>query len=214
MGSLLAIEGIDGAGKTTQAARLAQALTERGYDVLATREPGGTYIGDRIRTLLKDAVHRSRMDSLTSLLLFNAARRQWLHEVVHPALAEGKVVVTDRSYFSTLAYQGYGERLRLELVSSLCHEVMGTTHIDKVFLLDIPCEEMKRRLSARGGDRYEEMDLDFHERVRKGFLIEAAARPQLVQIIDGSRSEEEIAQELLSHALSALGAPQLKGETS
>jgi len=206
-GTFIVIEGIDGSGKTTQAINLASSLQKQGHDVLLSREPGGSALGEHIRAIVKDISNSTALDPYTSLLLFNAARRQYIKEFVLPALSSGKVVITDRFYLSTIAFQGYAEGLDLAFVKQLCMKTVEGVAPDKVFLLNITIDEMKQRLSNRQEalfDRYDQMDVSFHERVRNGYLTEQKNESDNIELIDGERSQEAIAEELLSRALTLM----------
>jgi dTMP kinase len=163
------LEGCEAVGKTTQLKLIEKALTERGYNVLTTHEPGGTTIGESIRTILLDPAHAGTIQPFTNLLLFNASRHQWMKEIVVPALAAGKIVIGDRSFLSTMVYQSYVEGLDAEFTKSVCVKAMDGVMPDKIFLLDIPIEEIRRRLTADAAEkttRYDVMDDSFHAKVR------------------------------------------------
>jgi dTMP kinase len=181
-GRFITIDGPDGGGKTTQAERLAAALRDGREDVLLTREPGGTPLGERVRELLLDA--SSSHSALADAFLFNAARAQLVGEVIGPALAAGRTVVCARFADSTLAYQGYGAGAPLEALRALAAIATDGLHPDRTILLDLPPEIGL----ARKGDeqtRFETaFDLDFHRRVRAGFLALAAAEPARFRIVD------------------------------
>lgn len=205
---LIGIEGIECAGKTTQAQRIVERLRSNGHRVLLTREPGGTAIGEQVRTILKDPAHRATMDPITNLLLFNTSRRQFVRQVVLPALLSNTHVVTDRTYLSTLAYQGYAEGLDLELVRRVCATAMTeAVRFSKIFVLDISIEEMTRRMnldSSRTADRYDQMDHAFHQRVRGGYLREAINNPAM-EVIDGSQPSDAVTEQLILKITDLLG---------
>ncbi|MBI1755152.1 dTMP kinase [Candidatus Azambacteria bacterium] len=204
MSIFIVIEGIECAGKTTQIKKVASALEAKGHKTVTMREPGSSQIGEQIRTILKDPSHKESMDPLTSLFLFNAARRQFVKEIVKPALKRGEVVLSDRFFLSTIAYQGYAEGADKEFVRSVCAKTVEGCMPKKTFLLDIGIQEMKKRLLARGGmehDRYDQMDISFHEKVREGYLTEWEKNKSLIERINGERSEEEITQDILQRIL-------------
>jgi dTMP kinase len=194
-GWFITIEGPEGAGKTTQAAALARHLEDLGLDVHTTREPGGTWLGERLRdVLLARTDSAAPTDPLTDALLFNAARRQLVTEVVRPGLEAGRTVVCARVADSTLAYQGYGAGIPLERLRSL--ELAATDGLapDLTILLDLPVEDGLARKAPGDVTRFEaEFDLAFHRRVRDGFLALAAAEPGRFAVIDASRPPADVA---------------------
>jgi dTMP kinase len=168
-------EGIEGSGKSTLLAALSQRLVSQGFDVLLTREPGGTLVGDAIRALfLKEP--DIRVSPLTEAFLVNASRAAHVEEVVRPAIAAGRLVLCDRYADSTLAYQGYGRGLDIGMLRSLCDAATGGLWPDIVFLLDLPVSHARARVNGRQGgfDRMDDESGAFHERVRAGFLHLAA----------------------------------------
>ncbi len=193
-GRLIAFEGIDTSGKTTQAHRLAARLTQAGIPVVSTGEPGGTKIGETVRGILLAREHASMLP-LSELLLFMVSRAQNTHEVIVPALAVGKTVVASRYRMSSLAYQGYGRGLDLELIRSLNERATGGLHPDLTFLIDLPADVALQRKST-GQDRIEVETLAFHHRVRDGFLRLADGRADVI-VIDGARPADEVEQEVL-----------------
>ncbi|MDR3582164.1 MAG: dTMP kinase [Candidatus Pacebacteria bacterium] len=201
------LEGCEAAGKTTQLKLIEKALTERGYNVLTTHEPGGTAIGEGIRTILLDPAHAGTIQPFTNLLLFNASRHQWMKEVVMPALAAGKIVIGDRSFLSTMVYQSYVEGLDAEFTKSVCVQAMGGVMPDKIFLLDLPVEEIRRRLSAAAEKttRYDVMDDSFHAKVREGYLAQIEKFPGLIEKMDGMAPVGEISDKIVGDIIAAVG---------
>lgn len=193
-GWFITVEGPDGAGKTTQAEALARHLRDRGLDVLLTREPGGTFLGERVRELLL-AVGGSSVatDPLTDALLFNAARRQLVVDVLRPALDAGRTVVCARFADSTLAYQGYGAGVPLEHLRGLEAVATGGLTPDLTVLLDLSAEAGLGRKGPAEITRFEGLDLAFHRRVRNGFLALAQASPKRFVVIDASRARDDVA---------------------
>jgi dTMP kinase len=194
-GWFITIEGPEGAGKTTQAAALARHLMDLGLDVHSTREPGGTWLGERLRdVLLARTDSAAPTDPLTDALLFNAARRQLVMEVIRPALESGRTVVCARFADSTLAYQGYGAGIALERLRAL--ELAATDGLvpDLTILLDLPVEAGLARKPPGDITRFEaEFDVDFHRRVRDGFRALAAAEPERFAVVDASRATGDVA---------------------
>lgn len=200
-GWFITIEGPDGAGKTTQAHRLAVHLEALGVDVLVTREPGGTWLGERLREILlarrpgDDATEVGPApDPMTDALLFNAARRQLVVEVVEPALAAGRTVVCARFADSTLAYQGYGAGVPLDRLRALEAVATDGRRPDITILLDLPVAAGLARKTSEDVTRFEaDFDQAFHERVRAGFLELAVAEPGRFVVVDAARREEDVA---------------------
>ncbi len=195
-GWFITIEGPDGSGKTTQAAALATDLASRGLDVHVTREPGGTWLGERLRdVLLARTTSAAATDPLTDALLFNAARRQLVTEVVRPALATGTTIVCARFADSTLAYQGYGAGVPLERLHVLEEAATDGLKPDLTILLDLAVEEGLARKAPGDVTRFEaEFDLAFHRRVRAGFLALAAAEPGRFAVVDAGRDSDAVAR--------------------
>ena len=189
-GIFMTLEGPDGSGKTTQIARLRQRLENEGFVVVQTREPGGTPIADRIRALILDPAHRE-MTARAEALLYMAARAQHTAELIRPALARGAVVISDRYADSTLVYQGVARGLpQAELVELNRFATEGLTP-DLTLLLDGDPERLAQRLTDRGNrDRLDSEGLEFHRRVREGFLRLAAQHPDRFRVIDGDRPPE------------------------
>ena len=196
-GQFITIEGPDGAGKTTQAARLAATLSDRGVAVRGTREPGGTTLGERIRALLL-APSTTPIDPLADALLFNAARRQLVEEVIEPSLAAGATVICARFADSTRAYQGFGGGLPLEELAALEQIATSGLQPDLTILLDLPVEIGLARKSGEEETRFETgFDIAFHRRVRNGFLAMAVAEPGRFVVVDAAEPEDAIAERIV-----------------
>ena len=200
----ITLEGIEGSGKTTQIGHMVDFLKQRGEECIVTREPGGTLIGRKIRSILLDSENHA-MDSLAELLLYMADRAQHISEVIRPALDSGKTVICDRFFDATVVYQGYARGLKMEFVQTLHKTILNDVRPDLTILLDLPPEEGLQRAwqAIHTGDRignetrFEEEDMTFHNRVREGYLSLAAAEPQRVKIIDASRDEEAIQKDIM-----------------
>ncbi len=203
-GRFITIEGPDGSGKTLQAARLATALRGRGHDVLLTREPGGTPLGDQIRDLLM-ATDGEPLDPVADALLFNAARAQHVAKVIRPALAAGRVVVCARFADSTLAYQGLGGGVDLTVLRRIVAIATGGLSPDLTLLLDLPAERGLARKTPDSHTRFETFfDLAFHRRVRDGFLALAATEPERWTVIDADREADDVFTSVLAAVLPAI----------
>jgi len=197
-GKLITFEGIDGCGKSTQMRLLEQYLTERGVAVVSTREPGGTELGKKIRSALLDGVEGS-VEPLAELLLYAADRAQHARQVIMPALAEGKVVLSDRFYDATTVYQGYARGFDLTLVNQLNELATGGLKPDLTLIFDLDVETGLKRTRRRGDeaglvarpDRLDQEPIEFHERVRKAYLEIAAREPQRFRVIPSAGPVEE-----------------------
>jgi dTMP kinase len=196
-GLFLSFEGGEALGKSVQAARLAESLEGRGRDVLLTREPGGTPFAERIRDVL---LHAREVDLSpeAQALLFSAARAQHARDVIRPALSAGRIVVADRFFDSTLAYQGYGYGADLDGLRAMTRFAVGDLVPDRTFLIDAPVAVTLARLPARQArwDRFHGDDRAFYERVREGYLRLAAAEPERFVVVDGDRSEDAVAADI------------------
>ena len=189
-GRFITFEGGEGAGKSTQARRLATALRAQGLEVLETREPGGSPGAEEIRRLLTTG-EAGRWSPMAETLLHNAARADHLRRTVRPALTAGSWVVSDRFADSTMAYQGYGQGLDRGFIAALSAAVVDGLEPALTLIFDLPVAQGLARAAARSGaeDRYERMDLSFHEALRQGFLAIAAAAPQRCVVVDAAGDE-------------------------
>ncbi len=195
-GLFITFEGTEGCGKSTQIELLAKTLRVVGYRVHMLREPGGTPVGEEIRHTLKHSKANVAMTPETELLLVNASRAQLVREIIRPALAVGEIVLSDRFYDSTTAYQGYGRGLDLSLVKGVIDFAVGDTRPDLTLFLHVPPEVSAERLLSRQStlpfirDRMEEGDKSFFMRVAKGYEAIAASEPNRVRVVDGASSIE------------------------
>ena len=201
----LTVEGVEGAGKSTFIGLLEAELAKRGIPFLRTREPGGCALGRQIRPLLLDAAQK--VDARAELFLFLADRAQHVADTIRPALARGEWVICDRYADSTIAYQGYGRGMDVELLQSLNDCATGGLWPDITFLLDLPAEVGLSRALARNGregltqseGRFEAEALAFHQRIREGFLARAARWPERFRVLDASQSPEDVAAQAKRH---------------
>ncbi len=201
-GLFVTFEGVEGCGKTTQAELLKQSLEREGHRVIFTREPGGTVVGERIRDVLLDC-RLSGMEPMAELFLYLASRAQHVRELIRPALTGGAIVVCDRFADASLAYQGAGRQIGELKVQRLNELATFGLVPDYTVLLDVPAEVgLERTLKRVGGearkDRIEKEKLDFHARVRTGYLLLAQKEPGRIAVLDGTRDREELAREILS----------------
>jgi len=198
-GKFISIEGPEGCGKTTQSDILVKYLKEKGREVILTREPGGTRVGEQIRSLVLDAKYEE-MEPLTELMLMAASRAQHVLEKIMPAVAQGKVIVCSRFTDATITYQGYGRGFNRELLKTMNSIATGGVMPDLTLLIDIDVRTGLRRAfgvekaeaKAGEGDRLESEDIGFHERVRYGYLELAKAEPERIRVIDGSGTVEQV----------------------
>jgi len=199
MSCFITFEGPDGSGKTTQLQILHRYLAQAGYPVLLVREPGGTDIGDQIRTVLHDTRNTSMLPN-AEVLLYSASRAQLVGQVIRPALEAGSLVLCDRYADATMAYQGYGHSLDLELLRAITTFATGGLRPDLVVYLDIDVETGLRRkksgFQAGQGEwnRMDQKELDFHQRARTGYLQMAAAEPERWFVLDATRSVASLQQ--------------------
>jgi dTMP kinase len=201
-GAFITLEGGEGVGKSTNLAFVAAVLRAAGHEVVTTREPGGTPLGERVRSWVLEGDHGSLSAEVETLLMF-AARAQHLDKVVRPALAAGRWVVCDRFTDATFAYQGGGRGASTSLLRSLRAEVQHGLEPDLTLLLDAPLEVGAARIAARTLDHFEREARDFFERVRAAYLDLAAAAPQRIKVIDAAQPLESV-QSRISAALEVL----------
>lgn len=208
-GLFLSFEGGEGSGKSVQAKVLTEALQKRGRDVVLTREPGGTAAGERIREIVLHA-QEIALSPEAQVLLYSTARAQNVREVIRPAIEAGKIVIADRFFDSTMAYQGYGHGVSLEQIRGVTALACGDFVPDHTFLLDIPVDIGLGRSGWRAQskwDRFEVLDPAFHERVREGYLRLAAAEPRRWAVINADRDEAAISKDVWREVDALLGAP-------
>ena len=202
MSLFITFEGIEGSGKTTQIQRLKKYLTQKGIPCKVTREPGGTPIGEKIRKILLNPDHREMVPA-TELLLYEAARTQHVKEVIKPFLEKGRVVLCDRFSDATLAYQGYGRKMDLKWIQRLNHLSSQGVRPDVTFLLDCPSDvglkraiHRNRTLKQEREERFEREEMEFHRRVRKGYLAIARKEPRRVKVIGTRQGEEKVFEKI------------------
>ena len=193
-GMFITFEGADGCGKTTQMKLLAEYLEKKGIDVVLTREPGATGLGEKVREILLN--YEGPVSDRCESFLFLADRAQNIDIIVNPAVEEGKVVLCDRHIDSTVAYQGYGRGLDIERINMLNNIATNGRKPDLTFVFDIDVETSMARV-GKEKDRMESAGKDFHNRVRQGYLELAKQEPQRIKIIDAAKSIEEIHAEVI-----------------
>jgi dTMP kinase len=214
-GTFITLEGIDGCGKTTIMTFVEDHLSRSQLPFVLTREPGGTSIGESIRKIILETANR-QMTALTELLLYAADRAQHVQEKIWPALAEGKLVISDRYADATLAYQGHGRGNDLQIVSQLIEIATGGLKPDLTIILDLEVEAAQKRLRARRAtattdlafDRLDQETLEFHERVRQAYHEMARREPDRFRMIDASGSPEDTARFVIAAIQAALEAWQ------
>jgi dTMP kinase len=216
MGFFVTFEGPEGSGKTTQIELLAEHLRTLGHDVVMTREPGGTPIGDQIRAIVH-AVENTAMVAETEILLYSASRAQLVQQVVRPALAADKVVLSDRYADSTMAYQGYGRGLELAALRQITRFATGGLEPDLTMYLDCPVEEglrRKQKAMAQSAGEWNRLDREtvaFHRRVRQGYLTLATAEPERWLVLDAGQPVESLHEEIRSAVRNALAGKVSRG---
>ena len=197
-GFFLSLEGGEGAGKSTQNRHIVEWLSARGETVLETREPGGTLVSEQIRQVLLDT-RNAGLNPTAELLMMFAARSQLVHEVILPALEEGKVIVCDRFADASYAYQGGGRQLNIDTIAAVEKIVLDDLQPDLTLLFDIPVDAGMKRVAGRGAaDRFEVESMRFFERVRQAYLDRARANPHRFRVIDASLDEQQVWQQVKS----------------
>jgi dTMP kinase len=193
----ISFEGIEGCGKSTQAKKLHEFFLSQKLDAILTREPGGTKAGEKIREILIDE-KIEKLEAKTELFLNFAARLEHVEKLIKPALAQKKIIISDRFFDSTYAYQGSAFGLDKNLIDEVKKITIGDLSPDITFLIDLPVELAFSRIEGRAGNnRYEKLGLDFHQKVRDGFLNLAKINPR-IKVIDGTKSVQEISQIIAS----------------
>ena len=197
-GLFIVMEGPDGSGKTTQINLLKEYLEEAGYECLITREPGGTVIGEEVRQLILNPEHKE-MSPVTEMLLYAASRAQLVHEVIGPALEEGKIVISDRFVDSSIVYQGIARKLGISTVSAVNAPGIGIYRPDGIFFIDLSeAEGLRRKKEQKNLDRMEQEGIDFHHMVSEGYRKVLSGRPEVMKI-DGGRSIDTIQKKFRNH---------------
>lgn len=195
-GRFITLEGVEGCGKSTQLEFVASFLHEQGKNVLSTREPGGTPVGERVREILLDN-DLPAMEAETELMLMFAARLEHVRKVILPALEAGTWVVSDRFYDASYAYQGYGRGVLLERIDKLRANSIGDLQPDLTILLDVPLEISEQRVTTRGNqDRFENEHSEFHSKVRNGYLQLAKLDKDRIYIVDAAQSLADVQREV------------------
>jgi dTMP kinase len=216
----ITFEGVEGSGKTTQIQRLKKYLTQKGIPCKVTREPGGCPISEKVRRILLNPDHR-KMVPLSELFLYEAARAQHVKEVIDPLLKKGVVVLCDRFNDATIAYQGYGRKIDLEWVKNLNRFSSQTIRPDVTFLLDCPSHlglkralRRNRTLKREKEGRFEQEKVQFHHRVRKGYLSIAKKEPNRVKLIDTRQGEEKVFERIqkIIDELIGFKRPRIQGD--
>ena len=197
-GLFIVMEGPDGSGKTTQINLLKEYLEEAGYECLITREPGGTVNGEEVRQLILNPEHKE-MSPVTEMLLYAASRAQLVHEVIGPALEEGKIVISDRFVDSSIVYQGIARKLGISTVSAVNAPGIGIYRPDGIFFIDLSeAEGLRRKKEQKNLDRMEQEGIDFHHMVSEGYRKVLSGRPEVMKI-DGGRSIDTIQKKIRNH---------------
>ena len=192
----ITLEGPEGSGKTSHIPYLVEYLREKGYTVFPTREPGGTSIGEQIREVIHD-LKNVEMHPRTETLLYQAARAQIVEQVIKPRLADGEVVISDRYYDSTIAYQGYGHQQDLDQVRALVKYATGGLVPDLTVLLDVDVEEgLRRKKKDNEWNRLDAYTVEFHQRVRAGYLEMVKAEPKRWRVVDAGQEWDKVQKEL------------------
>ncbi|ACB76606.1 dTMP kinase [Opitutus terrae] len=207
-GKLISFEGSEGSGKSTQMSMLAARLQKDGRDVVTTREPGGTEIGEQVRNII---VHNSRGDEMcaeTELLLFAAARAQLVREVIAPAMQKGSIVLSDRYLDSSTVYQGIGRNLAADPVAQINRFAVGNVMPDLTIVIDVPAEVGLARIRQRASDlpdRMERENIDFYKKVRDGYLVLAKGMADRFVVIDGTQTQDVVSKKIFAAVKERLG---------
>lgn len=200
----ITLEGIEGSGKTTQVGHMLAFLASKGLACIATREPGGTQIGKKIRAILLDPESKE-MEPLVELLLYTADRTQHVKEIILPLLSAGKTVICDRYYDATVVYQGFARGIKIDLIRELHQSILNDLKPDMTILLDLPIkiglarawQQIESGTRAGLETRFEEETLAFHEKVRSGYLELARLEPERFRVVDASRDENQVRTEII-----------------
>lgn len=196
-GLFITIEGMDGSGKTTQINVIKEYMSQKGYNVVLTREPGGTEISEKIRDLILDSAN-TKMSEVAEMLLYAAARAQVVAQLIRPAIEAGNIVICDRFVDSSYAYQGFGRGIDFDTIADVNRAAVDGMMPDITFFIDISPEiALKRRMASTGADRIEKEHMEFHMKVYSGYKRLAALYPERIKTIDGNRGVEEIAEDIL-----------------
>ncbi|QNU67177.1 dTMP kinase [Ruminiclostridium herbifermentans] len=195
-GKFITFEGTDGSGKTTQIKLLEEYLKNKGYEVVLSREPGGTKVSELIRDLILDPAN-TEIDPLTEMILYAASRAQHIAQIIKPSIEAGKIVICDRFVDSSYAYQGFGRGIDLRLIADVNRVAIDGISPDITFFLDIdPETAIKRRINATGADRIEQEKLDFHKRVYEGYKKMSLLFPDRIMTIDAEKPMDEISSQI------------------
>ncbi|MFT6106235.1 MAG: dTMP kinase [Rickettsiales bacterium] len=199
MKKFITFEGVEGSGKSTQTKMLKEYFDDKEVSSILTREPGGTRVAEEIREILVNG-GVDKMDGVCETLLNFAARRNHVEKLIKPALLKGEIVICDRFFDSTIAYQRFGQNVDPKIVNDIQEAAIGSFAPDITFLIDIDVEVSFERIKLRAdNNRYEKMDRDFHQRVRQGFLKIAKENPKRFVVIDGNQNVEKIHQDILKN---------------
>lgn len=201
----ITLEGPEGSGKTSHIPYLVEYLREKGYIVFPTREPGGTSIGEQIREVIHD-LKNVEMHPRTETLLYQAARAQIVEQVIKPRLADGEIVISDRYYDSTIAYQGYGHQQDLEQVRALVKYATGGLVPDLSILLDVDIEEgLRRKKKDNEWNRLDAYTVEFHQRVRRGYHEMVKAEPNRWAVVDAGKDWQSVQEQLRQKIMEFIG---------
>ncbi len=200
----ITLEGIEGSGKTTQIRHMVDFLQKKGHACVVTKEPGGTELGEKIRSILLNPAHQ-QIHPLTELLLYSADRIQHIQELIGPMLAQGKIIICDRFHDSTTVYQGLCRGLDRHIIEQVHRLILGGVYPDMTFLLDLPAsmglkrawKEIRAGIRPENETRFEKEKIIFHEKVRMGYLALARQEPQRYVVIDASGTEDQVKEKIL-----------------